>query len=287
MKHKNLLHKAAFMAVFMLISATSWAQIKMPAPSPGSKVTQAVGLSDVTISYSRPSAKGRKVFGDVVPFDQKWRTGANQSTKITFAEDVKVEGKDVKAGDYALVTIPGKTEWTIILHKNINMGGNLGKDYKADEEVVNVKVKPINLANKVETFTINFADLTMNSANVELSWENTAVKFNITTDVDSRVMKDINDKMAGVSASTYYQSARYYYDTNKDIKKAVEYINKAVEMDPKFYIVYLQAQILAKSGDTKKAIEAANRSIKLAKEADNADYVAMNEKLIAELSKKK
>lgn len=287
MKHMNLLHKTVFMAVFMLVSATSWAQIKMPAPSPASKVTQAIGLSDVTISYSRPSAKGRKIFGDVVPFDQKWRTGANQSTKITFAEDVKVEGKDVKAGDYALVTIPGKTEWTIILHKNVNMGGNLGKDYKADEEVVNVKVKPTTLANNVETFTINFTDLTMNSANVELSWEKTAVKFNITTDVDTRVMKDINEKMAGVNATTYFQSARYYFDTNKDINKAVEYINKAVEMDPKFYIVHLQAQILAKAGQKDKAIEAAKRSMQLAKEADNGDYVSMNEKLIAELSKKK
>ncbi len=275
------------MAVFMLFSASSRAQIKMPAPSPLSKVTQAVGLNDITVTYSRPSAKGRKVFGDIVPFDQKWRTGANQSTKITFAEDVKVEGKDVKAGDYALVTIPGKTEWTIILHKNVNMGGNLGKDYKADEEVANFKVKPTTLANKVETFTINFTDLTMNAANIELSWENTAVKFNVSTDVDTRVMKDINEKMAGVNAATYYQSARYFYDTNKDINKAVEYINKAAEMDPKFWIVHLQAQILAKAGQKDKAIEAAKRSSQLAKEADNSDYVTMNEKLIAELNKKK
>lgn len=287
MKNINLLHKTVFMAVFMLFSASSRAQIKMPAPSPLSKVTQAVGLNDITVTYSRPSAKGRKVFGDIVPFDQKWRTGANQSTKITFAEDVKVEGKDVKAGDYALVTIPGKTEWTIILHKNVNMGGNLGKDYKADEEVANFKVKPTTLANKVETFTINFTDLTMNAANIELSWENTAVKFNVSTDVDTRVMKDINEKMAGVNAATYYQSARYFYDTNKDINKAVEYINKAAEMDPKFWIVHLQAQILAKAGQKDKAIEAAKRSSQLAKEADNSDYVTMNEKLIAELNKKK
>jgi hypothetical protein len=287
MKNLNLLSKAAFMAVFMLITSASWAQIKTPQPSPGAKVTQTVGLSDITIAYSRPSAKGRKIFGDLVPFDQKWRTGANTSTKITFPDEITVGGIKVPAGDYALVTIPGKTEWTIILNKNTTMGGNLGKDYKTTDEVANFKVKPTTMSNMVETFTINFTDLTMNTANIELAWENTSVKFNISTDIDSRIMADIKEKTSGTTATTYFQAARYYYDANKDMKQALEYINKAVEMDPKFYIVHLQAQILAKTGDYKKAIDAAKRSMQLAKDADNTDYVALNEKAIAEWSKKK
>ncbi|RYF79096.1 MAG: DUF2911 domain-containing protein, partial [Chitinophagaceae bacterium] len=207
MKNTRLFSMTAIMAVFMLFTSGANAQLKTPQPSPGAKVMQTVGLSDITIAYSRPSMKGRKIFGDLVPFDQKWRTGANTSTKITFAEDVKVEGKDVKAGDYALVTIPGRTEWTIILHKNVNMGGNLGKDYKTEDEVATFKVKPTTLANNVENFTINFTDVTLNAANIELSWEKTAVKFNVTTDVDSKVMAEIKEKTGGTTAGTYFAAA--------------------------------------------------------------------------------
>lgn len=285
----KLLSKATFLIAFMLISSASWAQLKTPQPSPLGKVTQTVGLTDITITYSRPSVKGRVIFGELVPFGKRWRTGANATTKINFSDEVTVEGKKIPAGEYVLLTIPGKDEWTIIINKNLKLSGDGGKEYKTEEDVANFKIKPATSCNTVETFTIQFADLAMNEANIELAWEKTSVKFKVIGEVDTKVMAEIEEKMTGtdISGTTYYQAARYYFENNKDKKKALEWINKAVEKDPKYYIVHVQAKIQAANGDYKKAIESAKRSMQLAKEAENTEYVAMNEKLIAEWSKKK
>jgi len=270
-------------AVAITIASTTAvnAQLKVPAPSPSQTIKQAVGLSDITIDYSRPGAKGRVIYGDVVPFGKVWRTGANSATKITFGEDVKVEGNAVAAGTYALYTVPNKDSWEVMLYKDLTLGGNVA-DYKKENEVAHFTVKPKTLNDKVETFTIDVADVTANSANIELNWEKTRVTFNVVADIDSKIMKSIESSVVNDNRP-YFQAASYYYDNNKDLAKASEWVDKAIATNPKaFWIVMLKAKIQAKQKDKKGAIASAEQVIALATEAKNDDYVAMAKKLIAE-----
>ena len=170
------------------------AQIDMPKPSPLSTVTQTVGLTDASITYSRPSAKGRTVFGDLVPYGEMWRTGANASTKIKFSDDVKIEGQDVPAGEYALYTIPGKDVWTIIIHKNTSYWGTGDDKYKIAEDQARFTVKPMTYPVKIETLTFGFTDLKNDEAYIELLWENTQVRFKVVSEVDKKVMADIKQQ---------------------------------------------------------------------------------------------
>ena len=267
----------------VMASTTMNAQLKVPAPSPLQTVKQAFGLSDLTIEYSRPGAKGRVIFGDVVPFGKVWRTGANATTKITFGDDVKVEGNAVVAGTYGLYTIPHKDSWEIMLYKDLTLAGNVA-DYKKENEVIHFTVKPKTTSDKTETFTINIADITSNTANVELTWENTRVAFKVETDIDSKIMKSIETNVINDSRP-YFQAATYYYENGKDLAKASEWADKAIAANPKaFYMVMLKAKIQAKQGDKKGAVATANQVITLATEAKNDDYVTMAKKLIAENS---
>lgn len=257
---------------------------KSPAPSPLQTVKQAFALSDITVEYSRPSAKGRTVYGDVVPFGKVWRTGANGATKITFGEDVKVEGNAVTAGTYALYTMPNKDNWEIMLYKDLTLGGNVA-DYKKENEVARFTVKTIALNDKVETFSIDIADLTTTTANIELNWEKTRVAFSVVADIDAKMMKSIESALASDSRP-YYQSASYYYDNNKDMAKALEYVNKAVDQNPKAYwVLLLKSKIQTKQNDKKGAIASAEKVKVLATEAKNDDYVKNAEKVIAENKK--
>jgi hypothetical protein len=266
-----------------LVSFSSFAQINLPRPSPSSTVMQKVGLADVTIAYSRPSAKGRKVFGDVVPFDKMWRTGANEATKISISDTVSIEGNKIAPGDYALYTIPGTAEWTIILGKNARVGAN---DYKDEQQAARFKVKSEKLCAAVETFTIDFVNLTTSSAYIQLSWESTSVKFKIENEVDAKVMADIKAKTENLN--TYFQAASYYYETNRDLKQALEWINKVTANGGgAFYQVHLKAKIQAKMGDCKGATETAMKSLELSKAAKNDEYVKFNEKVIADCAGKK
>lgn len=265
-------------------STTLQAQLKVPAPSPSSTLKQAVGLSDITVEYSRPGAKGRVIYGDVVPFGKVWRTGANSATKVTFGEDVKVEGNAVAAGTYALYTIPNKDSWEVMLYKDLTLGGNVA-DYKKENELVRFVVKPKALNDKVETFTIDVADVTANSANIELNWEKTRVAFNVTMDIDTKIMKSIEANVVNDNRP-YFQAASYYYDNNKDLAKASEWVDKAIASNPKaFWIVLLKAKIQAKQNNKAGAVASAEQVITLATEAKNDDYVAMAKKLIAENKK--
>lgn len=265
-------------------STTLQAQLKVPAPSPSSTLKQAVGLSDITVEYSRPGAKGRVIYGDVVPFGKVWRTGANSATKVTFGEDVKVEGNAVAAGTYALYTIPNKDSWEVMLYKDLTLGGNVA-DYKKENELVRFVVKPKALNDKVETFTIDVADVTANSANIELNWEKTRVAFNVTVDIDTKIMKSIEANVVNDNRP-YFQAASYYYDNNKDLAKASEWVDKAIASNPKaFWIVLLKAKIQAKQNNKAGAVASAEQVIALATEAKNDDYVAMAKKLIAENKK--
>lgn len=281
---KQIRNLSAAVALTLGSTGVMNAQLKVPAPSPLQTIKQAFGLSDLSIEYSRPSAKGRTIFGDVVPFGKVWRTGANSSTKITFGDNVKLEGKDVAAGTYALYTIPNKDKWEILIYKDLTLGGNVN-DYKNENELLRFTVTPKTLHDKKETFTIDIADLTATSANIELLWENTKVSFNVTTDIDSKIMKNIESSVINDNRP-YFQAASYYYDNNKDLNKAGEWIDKAIASNPKaFWMFMLKAKIQAKQGDKKGATATAEQVITLAKEAKNDDYVAMAQKLIAENKK--
>jgi hypothetical protein len=277
-------------AAMLLAGTQANAQIATPQPSPAGSVTQRVGLTDITVKYSRPSAKGRKIFGEVVGYGKSWRTGANSSTILSFNDNVTIEGAKVPAGEYALYTIPTENEWTVVLNKNTKLGGNTG-DYKEAEDVARFKVKAAKTTEKTETFTINFADLTPATANIELLWENTSVKFKVMADVDSKVMAQIQEKVinggANVTPADYAAAAVYYSDNNKDPKMALDWIKKANEKDPKFWNLHNQAKIEAKNKDYKNAVKSAEKSKELAKEAKNDDYVRMNDEKISEWKKMK
>jgi len=271
-------------ALSLLCASVAAQPLKVPAPSPLQTVKQAFALSDITIEYSRPSAKGRVIFGDIVPFGKMWRTGANASTKITFGENVRIEGKDVVAGTYALYTIPNKDSWELMLYKDLTLGGNTA-DYKNENEVARFTVKPKALNDKVETFSIGVNDITAKSANIVLSWENTSVALNVIADIDAKIMKSIEANVINDSRP-YYQAASYYYENDKDLAKAAEWIDKAVAANPKAYwVLLLKAKIQTKQKDTKGAIATAEKVAVIAAEDKNDDYVKMAQKVIAENKK--
>ena len=256
-------------------------QIKTPAPSPVQTIKQDFGVSTIELTYSRPGIRGRKVYGDLVPFGQVWRTGANAATRIKFADDVSFGGTPVKAGDYVLYTVPNQNEWEVILNKGINNWGTDG--YKQEEDVVRVKVKPMTMAMPAETFTMQFANIKPNSTDLQIMWEKTAVAVPITTDIDSKIMAQINNAM-NKDNRPYYTSAVYYLENGKDLNQALSWFDKAIEQNPKaFYMYHQKANTLAKLGRKDEAIKTAMKSIELAKDAKNEDYVRLNEKLIASL----
>jgi len=270
--------------VLAAVSGLSAQTLKVPAPSPLQTLKQAFALSDVTIEYSRPSAKGRVVFGDVVPFGKVWRTGANGASKITFGEDVKILGNKVPAGTYALYTIPGKDSFQVMLYKDLKLGGDVANYNKANEQL-SVNVKTGKLTEKVETFTINITAITASSANIELSWENTSVSVGIVADIDAAIMTNI-DNTINKDNRPYYQAATYYFENGKDLNTALNWVNKATEQNPKAYwYVLLKAKIENKLNDTAAAIVSANKVIALATEGKNADYVKMAEDMIKSIRK--
>lgn len=267
-------------AAMLTAGSLSAQQLKVPAPSPLQTVKQAFALSDITIEYCRPSAKGRVVYGDVVPFGKIWRTGANGATKITFGEDVKVEGQDVKAGTYALYSIPNKDSWDLMLYKDLNLGGNVA-EYKQENELIRFKGKVNTLTQKVETFTIGLNDMSATSSSIEILWENTRVSFNVTADIDGKIMKNIENTVVKDSRP-YFQAATYYYENNKDLTLALDWVNKSATANPKAYWIFmLKAKIQLKMNDKKGAIVTANQVITLATADKDDAYVAQAQKLIA------
>ncbi len=257
-------------------------KVEFPAASPACTIKQHVGLTDIEVTYSRPSAKGRKVFGNVVPFGSVWRTGANNATKITCSTALKLNGTDIAAGTYALYTIPGESEWTIILNKG---AGKSGTQYDEKEDVVRFKTTPVNLSDtSIETFTIEFNHLRDESAVLNLVWEKTVVPIKVELDVTSRLLPQIDAAMAAEGGNKpYYQAAMFYYDHGQDLAKAKDWVEAAITQREAYYIVHLKAKILAKLGDKEGALAAANRSMELAKTGKDSAYVKLNEDLIASL----
>ena len=262
------------------------AQIQTPAPSPTVELKTKVGLTDVSLLYSRPSIKGRTVFAaaktSVVPFGSMWRTGANSATKISFGDDVTIGGTAIKKGDYAIFSTPGATEWKVMFfnYETTNAGG-----YGDKTAVATWTLKPQKLAEKVETFTIDINDQTMDKASINIIWENTKVSMPLSVDVEGKVKASIDRVLAGPSANDYFTAGSYYHDTKKDLNKALEWVQKANAMSPQFWTLRKESLILADLGKKKEAIEVAMKSLAAAKEAKNQDYINMNEVSIAEWKK--
>lgn len=271
---KKILLASTVVFTFLLSDAQ---QLATPQPSPTANIKQNFALSSIEISYSRPGVKGRKIFGDLVPYGKVWRTGANNATTVTFGEEVMIGGKKVAAGKYGLLSIPGATEWTFIISKQLDVTSPAA--YKEDQDVVRVKAQPQTLPFSIETMMISVDDIKGNSCNIAVIWDNVYVNFPVTVDVDSKVMKQINDVMQNDSRP-YFNAAMYYIDNGKDLNKAVEWLDKAFVQTPDgFWIQYQKARALKMLGKKADAIAASNKSIELAKKAQNDDYVKLNEDL--------
>lgn len=265
---------------------TIQAQIKTPQPSPSSSVHQTIGLSEVSVDYSRPAMRGRVIFGDLVPYGKLWRTGANMRTKFTTDSDLKIDGKDLKKGTYAILSIPNKDAWELIFYTEYQAGG---APATLDDSKVALKVsaKTYPIDNPVENFTIGFGDLADGvSGNMYIMWDKTMVVTKIETPTDKMAIESIEKTMAGPSANDYFSAASYYRSSGKDLNKALEWVSKAVEMNPDaFWMSRQKSLIQADLGDTKGAIASAKVSLAAAEKAGNADYVKMNKESIAEWSK--
>jgi hypothetical protein len=270
-------------AIAAITIGTAGAQtLSTPQPSPTQNVKQNFGLSTIELSYSRPGIKGRKIFGDLVPYGQVWRTGANQATTLAFGEEVTIGGTKVPAGKYGLLSIPGEKEWTIIISKQTDVTSP--DAYKQDQDVVRVNVMPMQLPFPIETFTISFDDMKSSSCNLSLMWDKVYLAFPITTDVDSKVMKAI-DNIMNKDNRPYFSAASYYYDNGKDLNQALTWVNKATEAIPNTqpWVHTLKTRILAKMGKKEEAMAAAKNAIRIATETKFPEFVKQNEEIMKTL----
>ena len=281
---RTTLKMMLLLAITVAFSSSLQAQgLKMPQPSTAQTITQAFGLGTVTLNYSRPNTKGRKIFGALEPYGSVWRTGANSATTITTTEAIKIEGKELPAGTYGLFTIPGANEWTVIINKGAKQWG--AYEYKVEEDLFRITVKPMKLKEKVETFTIQLTDVYPTTAKLQLMWENTAISLGLTTDVDTKVMASIDEAMKG-EKKPYFAAAQYYFENGKDLNKALEWATAAEASDPKApYYKLWKGRIQLKMGDKKGAAITAAEGVKVAEESKNPEYVRLNTALLAEAKK--
>ena len=243
----------------LLISCLAYAQIKTPAASPSATLKQTVGFTDVTIEYSRPRLRERDMFTDLTREGEVWRTGANMSTKITFNTDIVLEDNQIPAGEYSIYTVPGKNDWTIIINKKISWGTT----YDQKEDFLRFSVPTLQTKEKVESFTFYFADVNSSSGTLGFTWENTKVEMKLKTEVDSQIMAQIEATMGDSEKTTtddYYTAANYYFETDRDMGKALEWINSYLkENDDKYWSYRLKSRILGKTGKYAEAIKNAER----------------------------
>ena len=279
--------RAFIFTILLFVGCLGFSQINTPRFSPASEIEQMVGLTEIEIEYSRPSMRGREVFGNLVPFGKVWRTGADNSTKISFDTDVIISGKTVQSGTYSIFSIPNKESWEIIFYSDVELWG-VPRDW-SDDKIVFSSTYKVNKINTVETFTISFNDLTNNDVNMNISWENTSVDIKIDVPTRSIVEKDISNVLNdNPKASDYYAAAVFYRQENVNLSQALLWMNKAIEMfeNPRFYHYRQQSLLMAANNKFSEAIDAANKSLDDAIKADNQGYVKMNRQSIAEWSKK-
>ena len=282
--------KFIFVFAMLIANYAIEAQVKTPQPSPKSVIQQTVGLTEVEIEYSRPSAKGRIVFGDLVPFGKLGRTGANANTTVSFSDDVVIKGTTLKKGKYALFTTPKADMWEVVFYSATDNWGT-PENWDVNKVVVLTNVDPIALGNSVETLTIAVNNLTNDSATLDIAWEKTMVSVKFEVPTQKSAMASIEKALAGPTAGDYFSSAQYYFQSNGDLNKALEYVNKAISMvkpgnDVPFWHLRLKSLIQAKLGDKAGAIATANLSLAGAQKEKNDDYVKMNNDSIKEWSKK-
>jgi hypothetical protein len=260
----------------MLVANAAMAQIEAPQPSPSAKAMQTVGLTEVTLEYSRPAKRGRAIFGELVPFDKLWRTGANSNSMITFSDDVKFAGTDVKAGTYAVYTKPGKKEWTVMLYNDTSNWGN-PKTWDENKVVATATVETKKINYEVESWTMAINEVTMEGAHLQMMWEKTLVAVPFSVPTAAKTEASIDKVMAGPSANDYYSAATFYLDANKNLQQAHEWISEAVEARPEAYWMHRKKSLIeAKMGNKSAAIASAKISLTLAEEAKNMDYVKLN-----------
>jgi hypothetical protein len=278
--------KILLIALAFTINFTATAQIQTPAPSPAAKIEQMVGLTKVTIDYSRPAMRGRAIFGELVPFGKLWRTGANMRNKITFDSAVTIGGSNLKAGTYTFFTIPNANEWEIIFYTEYNAGG-APSELDETKVVARLKSNVQKMPMDIQSFTLTFDDVTNTTASIGILWENTYVSIPFTVDTDKTVMASIDKSLNGPTSGDYYTAATYYYSQGKDIAKAKLWIDKALNNleAPGFWQLRQQSLIYYKAGDKKGAIKLAKKSLAASIKRGNADYVKMNEDSIAEWTK--
>ena len=258
------------------------AKVEFPQASPMCTLKQRIGLTDIEVDYSRPGVKGREIFGAMLPYGKVWRTGANSATKLVFSTDVKLNGHEIPAGTYALMTIPDKDEWTVIINKGSEQWGAYKYDEKSD--VVRFKVKPIKIDHSVETLTIEFDDIKDESADMKLVWDKTKVPIKLEVNFVDKLTKQIEAEMASDDKNKpYFQAANFWFNHDKDLHQAKKWVDAAVAEKDTFFIVHLQAKILAKLGDKAGALAAAKHSTELATKANDTAYVKLNEALIKSL----
>ena len=279
--------KKIMMLAAMIGSMTSFAQIKMPAPSPTQKITQEFGLGSVEVTYSRPSIKGRSLLkenSDLAPLGKLWRTGANAATRIVFSDRVMLGGKLMDTGAYVLYTIPGKEYWEIILNKGLTNSGTTG--YKESEDVNRFKVKAEKSGAEVETFTMEFGNILAESCDLQLLWGSTIVKIPMSVNVKDRIRVQVEKALSTETpaASVYQSAATFYYEWDKNLNKALTNINKAIQANAEGYWLYLlQAKIQKDMGDKTSAKASAEKCIEVATTAKNDDYVKQANDLIKKL----
>jgi hypothetical protein len=262
----------------LLITNLSFGQSLMPQVSSSQTIIQDFGLGKVTLDYSRPNMNNRKIFGGLEKYDAVWRTGANAVTALTFTDNVNINGFNIEPGKYALFTIPNKEMWTVIINKQSELWG--AYDYKKEEDVCRFDIKPSKIKPSIETFTMQFTNVTPSKMHLELKWENTMISIPMEIDFDAKVMANI-DKAMQSSKKPYFAAAQYYYNNNKDIKQALLWINEAEKTDQKApWYKYWKAKILLKNGDKAGAIETAKAGVELAKAVNNQEYVGLNESVI-------
>jgi tetratricopeptide (TPR) repeat protein len=278
--------KIVLIAIAFALSGTANAQIQTPAPSPAAKLEQMVGLTKITIDYSRPAMRGREIFGNLVPFGKLWRTGANKRNKNTFDKTITIGGTNIKAGSYSFFTIPNANEWEVIFYSEYNKSG---APAKLDETkvVARLKITTQKLSMDIQSFTMTIDDVTNSSASIGVFWENTYVAIPFTVDTDKSVMASIEKNLNGTGTKDYYTAASYYYSQGKDMAKAKQWIDTALKMvkSPAFWQLRQQSLIYFAAGDKNGAIKLAEKSLAASKEAGNNDYIKMNNDSIAEWSK--
>lgn len=275
--------KLLSIALMLCIALSVNAQIETPAPSPFSKIEQEVGLTDVSIEYSRPGMKGRTIFGDLVPFGKVWRTGANMNTIITFSDDVTIGGKDLKKGSYSIYTKPNQDSWEVMFYETTNNPG-LPQEWDDSKVVLKAAASVEELPSEVETFTISISDISNDSAVIDFMWANTMASLEFNVPTNKKAMASIEKVMNGPTANDYFAAGSYYHEAGKDLEKAYEWVSKAAEMsgDQAFWILRRKSIIEAEMGKKEQAIATAKKSLASAEKANNADYVKMNKESIAE-----